>query len=41
MTQDQAFSILKTGVSVFLTGEAGFGKRISVQPLRIRIFSGE
>jgi len=26
MTQDQAFSILKTGVSVFLTGEAGSGK---------------
>ncbi|NTW75412.1 MAG: AAA family ATPase [Candidatus Moranbacteria bacterium] len=26
MTQDQAFSILKTGASVFLTGEAGAGK---------------
>lgn len=26
MTQDQAFSILKTGASVFLTGEAGSGK---------------
>lgn len=26
MTQDQAFAILKTGASVFLTGEAGAGK---------------
>ncbi len=26
MTQEQAFSILKTGASVFLTGEAGSGK---------------
>ena len=26
MTQDQAFSILKTGANVFLTGEAGAGK---------------
>lgn len=26
MTQDQAFSILKSGASVFLTGEAGAGK---------------
>jgi hypothetical protein len=26
MTQDQTFSILKTGASVFLTGEAGSGK---------------
>jgi len=30
MTQDQAFSILKTGVNVFLTGEPGSGKTHTV-----------
>lgn len=30
MTQDQAFSILKTGANVFLTGEPGSGKTYSV-----------